>query len=340
MTQEKKQSKLKKALLMIVPILILAAVMYFMFRNNYKEIIEGLTNANLGYLLVMIIMGLGYYCLDAIPFMTLIKRCMPNFRFIDTLGMLFIGIFLNVTTMGAGIKPGEAFYLYKKGGDLGESVGHLILPYNYHKTAIMLFATIMLIFQGDFIRETFTDSYHYLYAGYGMTVAIVLALILMVVSKTFHKIVFWPLDRMFKTGKWYERKESWSKYVGNLREESRDVVRDWGLTFKLIGVDLVKMLVWYVMPYIAYYAVCGTPPAFTLIEIIAAAAFMQLIVGAIPNAGGMGTAEVVYTLIFSVLYGDVVAGTTMVLFRFATYYLPVLISIVVMGRVSRYLYKD
>ena len=62
-------------------------------------------------------------------------------------------------------------------------------------------------------------------------------------------------------------------------------------------------------------------------EILATSSFMQLIVGVIPVTGGMGATEVVYQLLYGVLFGEITAGSTMILYRMANYYVPFLVSI-------------
>lgn len=82
------------------------------------------------------------------------------------------------------------------------------------------------------------------------------------------------------------------------------------------------------MPYIALKAV-HADISVSFMNVIVTSAFMLMIVGVIPVVGGIGPSEFVYILLFSVLYGKVYAGSTMILYRMANYYIPFLIGTVI-----------
>lgn len=320
------KNRLKK-MIVLIPIVIIASVFYMMFKDNYKEIFRLLLNVNPLFLALILFMGASYQILDAIPFKLLIQRKLEHFSLFDSIKLCLLGIFLNVTTFGTGIKPGQAYYLNKKGMDLGNGFATLMLPYVYHKLTIVIYATLALIFTNDFIKETYSNSYGFIYAGYGLSILVILGIVLISTSKTVHRIIFYPFDRHLKKPSIIAKKELIKSQLALLQQESSDILRDLKLWLKIIPIDLIKMTFWYAIPVIAISAVGGASKA-DIMQIIATSAFMQLIVGVIPVTGGIGSTEVVFILLFTEIFGSVAAGSSMVLYRLANYYIPFIVSII------------
>lgn len=98
---------------------------------------------------------------------------------------------------------------------------------------------------------------------------------------------------------------------------------------------MIKMSCWYVIPIIAIYAAGGSLGGVTVAQAITVTALMQLIMGVIPTSGGVGSLEVVFSLLFAAVFGKVMAGSSMVLYRISTYYIPFLISVIIMLAVGK-----
>ncbi len=91
---------------------------------------------------------------------------------------------------------------------------------------------------------------------------------------------------------------------------------------------------------IAIYAAGGNMGGVSFGQALTVTALMQLIMGVIPTSGGVGSLEVVFSLVFAAVFGKVLAGSSMVLYRLSTYYIPFLVSIVIMLIVGRDIKKS
>lgn len=328
--------KIKKILLILVPFTFLGIVIYFMFRNNYQTILEQLSEANPIFLVIMAAMGIIYELLDAAVMGSLIFPKVKNLSYREMVQLTFLGVFMNITTYGTGIKPAQTYCLTKKGENPGRAFGMLTLPYVFHKATILIYATVMLLLQHRFLKESFADTFHYLLAGYLISILVIVGLVLVCASRYLNIFLCKMIGQILQNEKWKEKRGSIITSFKSLQSESCDIVRDYRIWFKMICFNMVKMTFWYVLPLIGIYTVGGSVNGITVFQIIATSAFMQLIIGVIPTAGGMVSTEVVYTLLFSRLFGVATAGTTMILFRLTTYYLPFIISIPVVLTMKMY----
>lgn len=311
--------------------------MYMVFRDSYEEIVRLLAGARVEFVLVLVGMGWMYYVMESWILQGIVGEKGKRFSLWEALEYNYLGLFMNVTTFGAGIKPAQAYYLYQKGVDVGEGVGVLILPYVYHKTTIMVYATIVLVVKGDFIRRMYSDSVHYLYAAYFMSAVIIIGLILICTWDRLQRVVFklahWGLGKT----KFDEQVTKYEMQVKTMQRECLKSLKNPRRWVKYILINLVKVTWWYAIPFVAIRALGleGGLGSITLLEVIATSAFMQIIVGVIPVTGGMVSTEIVYGLLYSALLGSGAAGATMILYRFATYYLAFLTSIVVVSTLRK-----
>ena len=325
----KKRNRGRK-LFALVPVLLVLGIMYVIFWDSREELVSQLKETDNKYFILMVALGILYVVIDSIPYKMLVHRLQPSYTLWHSVQITYLGIFLNVTTLGAGIKPGQTYMLSRKGVEPGKAMAILTVPYIYHKAAIVLYATIALVFSHDFIKSEFSDSYHYIYSAYGLSALIIGGIILACVCKPAHRLLFAPFDKWIKNkdGKAYHIKEILKSQLSYLQQESAGILGSVKNTMVIMVVYLIKMTCWYVMPYIALKAV-HADISVSFMNVIVTSAFMLMIVGVIPVVGGIGPSEFVYILLFSVLYGKVYAGSTMILYRMANYYIPFLIGTVI-----------
>lgn len=234
---------------------------------------------------------------------------------------------MNVSTFGAGIKPAQALYLHKRGADMGESLGILILPYIFHKLTIVIYGVLGFGFCHRFICTHFAQQVRYIYWGYALSLIICAFLLLIFLSARFHGWCFWLLaklplgERAQKAGRRGQR-----KHQRHAREQIHGVFGDSLLCARMFGVNIAKFFCWFSAAGVAFHAVGAEALPISFGQCLAVAALVQLLIGVIPMTGGMVSSEVVFVLLFSVVAGSVNAGAAMLIFRVATYYLPVFIS--------------
>ena len=104
-------------------------------------------------------------------------------------------------------------------------------------------------------------------------------------------------------------------------------------------IDALKMSCWYVIPTLAIYALGGDLGGVSFAQGLTVTSLMPLLMGVLPTSGGVGSLEVVFSVLFAAVFGKVVAGSSMVLYRLSTYYIPFLFSLVMMAFIGKDLRK-
>ncbi len=331
---EKKKGRIK-LIVQIAVVLIMIAILYFMFKDSYKDILAQLSHTNIYIFLGLVFLGNMYYVVDAFIYIILFKKEGYRISFVRCASVAYMSIFFNVTTFGAGIKPAQVLYLHRKGIDAGKGFGIVTMPYIFHKTIIVVYAVVMLVINNSFFMKHFSNTFVYIYIGVALSIGIIIFLILMCTAGWFHRLVFKLVDVTLGRTRFADFAEKLKFQIDKLREATRKIIHDPAAWLLLGAINVLKMSCWYVIPTIAIYAAGGSLGGVTISEALTITALMQLIMGVIPTSGGVGSLEVVFSLVFAAVFGKVMAGSCMILYRLSTYCIPFLVSMVIMAIVGR-----
>lgn len=330
MSQKKK--KVIKIVAQIVLILGMVGILCYMFKDSYKEIFHQVSLMDKGIFAIALVLGNAYYLIDAFVYWSLLNKNRYKINYLRCIALAYMSIFFNVTTFGVGIKPAQVAYLHRKKVDPGAAIGILISPYVFTKTTIVVYALIMLALNNQFVVGNFSDTFGYIYAGVGLSIVIITALILVCGAKWFHKFICKIADAILGRGKLakYHLNEKIKEQISVLHEASCKIIRKPLEWFKFVVINTLRQSCWYFIPVIAIFAMGGTLGDVTIGEALTVTALMQLLMGVIPTSGGVGSLEVVFSLLFAAVFGKITAGSCMIIYRLATYYIPFIVSIIIM----------
>ena len=117
-----------------------------MFKDHWAEITAALAQLSAWQVLVVLAIGLSYPLLEGCVAWVIVRSRVPGFKLWQGIDTAWCGTFGNVVTLGAGAVPVQTWYLHRCGLPLGPGVGLMTLEYVFHKTTVLLYATVMLLF--------------------------------------------------------------------------------------------------------------------------------------------------------------------------------------------------
>lgn len=220
-TNTPQQPSRKKAILSLLVLLALTCVVVFIFSSHWAEISTALAQLSLWQVLLVLAIGLTYPLLEGVVCWLIIRCRLPGFTLRRGLDAAFVGTFGNVVGLGAGAVPMESYYLYHCGLPLGPGVGLMTLQYVFHKTTVLLYATVMLLLQHRWLAANTSGVMHYLPAAYCVVALVIVALVLLCVSPLVQRLARWAMGFLPKTEPWRTRREKWLEQLDTLAAESR-----------------------------------------------------------------------------------------------------------------------
>lgn len=162
------------------------------FRDVLPDIVKDLSTVPFWGVLLLLALGFAYEAMESVLCLVIIHHKKPDCTFIDALRVTFLGVFGNITTLGAGTLPMQSFYLYRRGLDAGSGLGIMASEYVLHKISVLIYATVALLLGGDWLEQSASGLARYLLIGYVIGALIVIALTLLYTWDKVLKLVLMP----------------------------------------------------------------------------------------------------------------------------------------------------
>ena len=250
---------------------------------------------------------------------------LPGFSLRQAVEVTFLGVFGNVATFAAGSMPMQSLLLHKYGLTYGHGVGLLTVDYIFHKSSILLYASVMLLFQGSWLRDACPDLSRYLLLGYAVCGAVAAALVLVCAWEKMERLALKLIGLLPETGKWPKRKEAWRTNLASLYTESQHVLKDRACCGRVLALNAGKLLCLYTAAWLSIRLLGADGLSFWQAQLLAS--LMLLIASALPNIAGVGPAEFAFLMLFTRFMPYAQASATLLLYRTATYFFPFAVSI-------------
>lgn len=305
-------------------VLVIGLAMFLVFRGNYREILANLKQVSPWQTMILFALAAAFQGCEAAVGMLLVRARLPGFSYRQALDVILLGVFGNVATFAVGSIPMQSYRLHQYGLDVGSGVGMMTMEYVFHKTTILLYATVMLLAQGAWLQDACPDLAPYLVIGYGICIAVILVLILLCTWGRMKSLALWLIGKLPSGGKWDGKKAAWTANLESLYAESQNVLKDRGRCVKILGLDVLKLGCLYSAAYFTFRFLGIDALPMARVQLLAS--LMLMISSALPNVAGVGPAEFTFLLLFSRFMQDTQASSALILYRTATYFFPFLLS--------------
>ena len=243
---------------------------------------------------------------------------LPQFKLWQGLDVGWCGTFGNVVTLGAGAVPVQLYYLHRAGLPLGPGAGLMTLEYVFHKSTVLLYATVMLLLQRRWLAANTTGVMRYLPMAYAVVAVIIVALVLLCVSPLVQNLARWLLGFLPKTEKWQQRRADWLEQLEVLSTESRRLLADKPRCLKIFALQALKLFGLFCLPYLCIRFMGLSPLGFWQVQLLTS--LMLFVSNALPNVAGMGSIETAFLLVFGSFLEQGEVMSVLMLYRIASYY--------------------
>lgn len=330
---------LKKILpkLLIFVILTIVVVIVICSLNDIAEIGAVLRNVDAKWLVLGFLFLVLYMLFYPLPLYFLGRsKTEGNISFLDTAMIGSMEYFFNgITPFASGGQPFQIYAYRKVGVELKRSSGIILMNFVITQTSIVLLCLGSLFFY-----EELTNGKIYLQVMIGVGLGInclILALFSCVgLSKTLRNLLIrfvnWLIHRKIFKGKLLPFEASFAEYCQGAQETFQKLLSQ-KLKFLLcVFVKLLGLLCYYMIPFFILHALGIAVEANQLPLITAMTTFSVAMTCFIPTPGATGGIEFAFkTLFVSILpvMNSALATSGLLIWRFITYYLLMLISFII-----------
>lgn len=314
----------------VLIIFLTAVVLYFSLKDNFFEIVNQIKNLNLLWLMVAIILLLGYWIFSSIA----MKLITDNFKKNVKIGKIFrinvITQFFNgITPSSSGGQPYQIYALKKEGLTFVDSTNVSIQTFVCYQTALVLLGIIAIIFNKIFHLFSQLNFLKILVIiGFAVNILVAVFLFLITIAKKFNKKIIKVIINIGAKLKIIKDKEKSTEKMNQSIDEFQKgtylLLKNKKVLILAIICQFLGLISLYSIPVALLFGM--NDYSINLGLSIVTTAYVMVSAALIPLPGGTGGLEYAFICFF----GNFIAGSKlsalMITWRFITYYLGVIIG--------------
>lgn len=335
--------KKQKMLLNFFLILLLTgAVLWFALKDNYKEVLSAISQMNIFSLIVILLWGVLYTVVWGFVYFILGKKYTKDYSIGKGIVVSFVGTFFSgITPSSTGGQFAQAYIMKKQGIKVSDGASLLWADFIIYQTTMMIYVTILFLLKFSFYSAQ-SGWFNIILVGYLINAIVIVALYTMALFPKIYIRLSGFLAGLLAKLKILKDPEktlaSWTlqmtSFTGEIKVLSKDKKRIVLCSF----INLIRLSLLYSLPFVIALALDIPIRADQLIDVIALSSFVTMANSFIPIPGASGGTEVVFALLFGGLMGSL-TGAVMVLWRFSTYHIVLVIGGIMFAGVKNHYEK-
>lgn len=322
-----KKSKYLWNFLLILVITVI--VLYFALKDDYQLVLSAFSRMNPFSMILILAWGLMYTIVWGFVYFVLGRKYKKTYSAGEGIIVALVGsFFAGVTPSATGGQFGQAYIFKKQGIKYADGASILWADFIIYQTTMMIYCTFLFVFKyGEFAGRS--AWFLLVLAGYLVNLAVVLGLYTMALfPKVYIKLarlaVKW-LDRLHLLKNSQATLENWTMQMTSFTVQIKELSQDKKSIFICFLINMVRLTLLYSLPYAVGWALGIQLPLKSLVEVIALSSFVTMANSFIPIPGASGGTEVMFSVLFSPLYG-IMTNAVMILWRLSSYYIVILIG--------------
>ena len=321
-----------KKLNFLVLFVALSLVLYFTLKDDFHGIISKLKEVNGWIFIISIIVLLISLFFKSVSLKIFIKGYKPDYTGKSAYVLTLIGQFLNgITPFQSGGQPFQIYLLKKDGVRISDSTNAMIKDGLSYQIALILVGIFTLLINLKFhvlSKNNYINGLIFL--GFAInTIVLLIILIVAFAKKTGLKLSNKIIHFVFKfkvIRKFGTSEEKIKEGLKHFYETGSEIKKDKVVLIKGVIYNIIHLFSLYLIPFIIFRSLGFDGISIT--ESIIATSFVMLIGNIIPIPGATGGIEYGFMQFFGRFIQGPVLSSAMLLWRFVTYFLAMIIGFV------------
>ena len=307
----------KKYFLNIILILVLGAtVIYFTMKDDLHASLRALTTASPLWIVISFALMSIYFLLDGINLYTFGKLYKKDYSYKQGFVNSISGTFFNGVNK-QGIAPTN-------------SASILLMAFIVYQSVLVLFTAVVMIFRYQAYSSMYSEFFSLAILGFLINFFVITGLFLGAKSKRLQDFICNNIVKALSKIRIVKNYEDTSikiaRSLENFRTELNVLLKNKNVLIKSSLINLFKLLIMYSIPFFAAKALNLNVSFIQIFDFIGICSFVYMITAFVPIPGASGGSEGVYYMLFSPILGAVGTPTTLLVWRFVTYYLGLIIG--------------
>ena len=296
--------------------------------DSLPSIINNIKKINIFYIFICLIIICLYFIIQGIYMKSILKALKKKITlkrgiFYSLVEFYFSGI----TPSSTGGQPVQLYYMTKDKIPMRKSYITLMLNTIYFKLIILILGIIILIFKNTYILNHSIVYIIFFILGFVVDSLLVVGCFLLLFKQKFIKGILKFILKICSKFKYLSRKTK-NINITNILNKYKDELKFINNNKKIVIYNFIltfiQRLLLFSIAYIIYRSLGFNK--YSYFDLLAIQVSVQIAIEALPLPGGAGLSEKMFHDIFITIFGISIADVGMLLTRTFSFYIPLLVS--------------
>ena len=323
----------------LIVLIVLSIVLYFSLKDDYQSIISAIFNMKYGFTFLAIVLFAMYRVLVGFSIHNLVMVNGEKVALWRCIQISFIILFFHgVTPFAGGGQPMEIYYLHSEKIDLTKSTNIVLQNFIVYQIALVVVGVFSLIY--NYCFKLFpSDSFikKLVIIGFMINLLILLVTYALSFGKRLNKFIcnqgLTILQRLKLVKNIEATREKLNQYLTNFHTNALELKNNKRAFINNIFINILALVSLYSVPFAVAWGL-GVDK-FNIIESVVTTSYVMTIGSFVPIPGGTGGIEYGFVFFFGHLVSGSILNAMMLVWRFITYYLGVVIGAVCLSLYRR-----
>lgn len=315
----------------IILLLITLIVLFFVLKDNFLLVLQNITNVNYIWILLSIVCVVLYWLCQALSMYTIAREYSKDLKFKSIFQQILVTQFFNgITPFSTGGQPMSVYMLNKSNIKITHATNIIVQNFVLYQTALISIGAIAVIinhYLNLFVNAPILKNLILL--GFTINTLVGLVLLFISFSTKFNKsFIFKALSILSKLKliKDKDQKEQkWNKRLQEFHASAELLKQKKSLFIKGYLYNFTGLIAFYLVPLFVMFSLKDYH-SLNVINTIVSSAYVLIMGSFVPIPGGSGGVEYGYMQFFGNFTSGAILSTSLLLWRFITYYLGILIG--------------
>ena len=311
-------------------LVLMLLVIVMIFKDDSMLILNQLSKISLFAYLPILLLCASFGIIQGWILYRIARPYQKSLRVYEGILLAFTGSFFNSVTLLGGGQASLTYILRKKQFSFSEIAAILWKDFFLFQCALIIMATLILSISLQQAFLDFPKAVWWIILGYGINLSVIFFLYSMsrfpqlyIKISNFLLLLLQKLhfiqqpDQLFIKGK--EMIDQFGIYTSQLNQNKKEV-------YLILLMNSFRLLLLYAIPYLLALLLNLPVDVPDLFKIIALSCFVHMLNALTPLPGDAGWSEGMFILLFMSLFTKSAAGSMMILWRFATFYLNIIMG--------------
>ncbi len=302
---------------------------YLITSGQYINVINALKSINKIWLLLGFALIALYWVLEAKIVQLLISTLHKEKTFKEALKVSMIGQFFSgITPFATGGQPAQLMLLSKIDVPIGVGSSILMSKFIIYQGVLVIYSAMLLLLKAKMFFTQVDNIFNLVLIGFGVNLLVIAMLVFLSMAKTANTKISDGIIDFLHNFKMLNDKNKHKlkvrKHIDEFHEQVSYMKNHKHLVIKTILLTTLQLTCYFIVPYCLYrgFGLTGV----SIINIIAATAFVLMVTSFVPMPGGSGGAEGGFYLIFGMFFLPQLIIPAILIWRVITYYLWMMIG--------------